>query len=54
MYLLGSESLLFHGGDTGSTPVRDANILRSLPGSVALSANDDASPNLLSIRQKIF
>jgi hypothetical protein len=25
-----SESLLFHGGDTGSTPVRDAKILKSL------------------------
>src|SRR5438132_9574946 len=25
-----SDSLLFHGGDTGSTPVRDARILRNL------------------------
>src|SRR6266478_3240727 len=25
-----NRSLLFHGGDTGSTPVRDANILKNL------------------------
>jgi hypothetical protein len=25
-----SDSLLFHGGDTGSTPVRDANIQKHL------------------------
>jgi len=29
-----NRSLLFHGGDTGSTPVRDANILKRLSDSI--------------------
>jgi len=35
-----NRSLLFHGGDTGSTPVRDANIPKHLQDSAAYLAAD--------------